>query len=269
MYIKGADSVIEERLHKNSNKEILNKCKYFVDYFSSQGFRTLFVGMKILSEKEYEQFNQEINKANIALNDRDKLINKIYDKIEKNFYILGATIVEDKLQDEVPETIKNFRLSGMKVWMLTGDKMNTAYNIGISCNLITSTMKIFTICGKEILTDNQNEIINKNECEQIILDFAKEYRMFQGELSSLDNFNYGKNKNIEKNSFGILIDQKAIKIINESQEIQKIFLNIAKNASSVICCRVSPIQKAQVVKMIKNFDKLNNIEKTIEPGGII
>ena len=255
MYIKGADSVIEERLHKNSNKEILNKCKYFVDYFNSQGFRTLFVGMKLLSEKEYEQFNQEINKANIALNDRDKLINKIYDKIEKNFYILGATIVEDKLQDEVPETIKNFRLSGMKVWMLTGDKMNTAYNIGISCNLITSTMKIFTICGKEILTDNQNEIINKNECEQVILDFAKEYRMFQGELSSLDNFNYGKNKNIEKNSFGILIDQKAIKIINESQEIQKIFLNIAKNASSVICCRVSPIQKAQVVKMIKNFDK--------------
>ena len=99
LYIKGADSVIEERLHKNSNKEILNKCKYFIDYFSSQGFRTLFVGMKLLSEKEYDHFNQEINKANIALSDRDKLINEIYDKIEQNFYILGATIVEDKLQD--------------------------------------------------------------------------------------------------------------------------------------------------------------------------
>ena len=266
MYIKGADSVIEERLHKNSNNEILNKCKYFVDYFSSQGFRTLFVGMKLLSEQEYEQFNQEINKANIALSDRDKLINEIYDKIEQNFYILGATVVEDKLQDEVPETIKNFRLSGMKVWMLTGDKMSTAYNIGISCNLITSTMKIFTICGKEILTDNQNEIINMEECEQVILDFAKEYRRFLGEHPSIDNLNYGKNKSIEKNSFGILIDQKAIKIIHESQEIQNIFLNIAKNASSVICCRVSPIQKAQVVKMMKNFDK-DSVTLAVGDGG--
>ena len=266
MYIKGADSVIEERLHKKSNNEILNKCKYFVDYFSSQGFRTLFVGMKLLSEQEYEQFNQEINKANIALSDRDKLINQIYDKIEQNFYILGATVVEDKLQDEVPETIKNFRLSGMKVWMLTGDKMSTAYNIGISCNLITSTMKIFTICGKEILTDNQNEIINMEECEQVILDFAKEYRRFLGEHPSIDNLNYGKNKSIEKNSFGILIDQKAIKIIHESQEIQNIFLNIAKNASSVICCRVSPIQKAQVVKMMKNFDK-DSVTLAVGDGG--
>ena len=266
MYIKGADSVIEERLHKNSNNEILNKCKYFVDYFSSQGFRTLFVGMKLLSEQEYEQFSQEINKANIALSDRDKLINQIYDKIEQNFYILGATVVEDKLQDEVPETIKNFRLSGMKVWMLTGDKMSTAYNIGISCNLITSTMKIFTICGKEILTDNQNEIINMEECEQVILDFAKEYRRFLGEHPSIDNLNYGKNKSIEKNSFGILIDQKAIKIIHESQEIQNIFLNIAKNASSVICCRVSPIQKAQVVKMMKNFNK-DSVTLAVGDGG--
>ena len=266
MYIKGADSVIEERLHKNSNKEILNKCKYFVDYFSSQGFRTLFVGMKVLSEKEYKIFNQEINKANIALSDRDKLINEIYDKIEQNFYILGATVVEDKLQDEVPETIKNFRLSGMKVWMLTGDKMSTAYNIGISCNLITSTMKIFTICGKDIITDTQNEIINKEECEQVILDFAKEYRRFQGEHPSIDNINYAKNKSIQKNSFGILIDQKAIKIIYESQDIQKIFLNIAKNASSVICCRVSPIQKAQVVKMMKNFDK-DSVTLAVGDGG--
>jgi magnesium-transporting ATPase (P-type) len=119
---------------------------------------------------------------------------------------------------------------------------------------------------KRNFTDNQNKIINMDECEQVILDFAKEYRMFQGDLPSIDNFKYGKNKNIEKKSFGILIDQKAIKIIYESQEIQKIFLNIAKNASSVICCRVSPIQKAQVVKMIKNFDK-DGITLAVGDGG--
>ena len=265
MYIKGADSIIEERLHKNSNKEILNQSKHFVDYFSSQGYRTLFVGIKILSEREYHIFNNEIKKANISLQNRDKLINEIYDKIEKNIYLLGAAVVEDKLQEEVPQTIKNFRLAGMKVWMLTGDKMNTAYNIGLSCNLISSTMKIFKICGKDIITNNQNEIINKEECEQVILDFAKEYNMFKSENPSIDNFNYYI-RNINKNSFGILIDQKAVKIIHEEIDMQKIFLNIAQHASSVICCRISPIQKAQIVKMMKNYDK-NGITLAVGDGG--
>ena len=265
MYIKGADSVIEERLHQNSNKQILNQCKHFVDYFSSKGYRTLFVGMKILSNQEYQIFENEINRANISLQDRDKLINEIYDNIERNIYLLGATVVEDKLQDEVPETIRNFRLAGMKVWMLTGDKMNTAYNIGLSCNLITSTMKIFTICGKEMKMNNQNEIINKEECEQVILDFGKEYSMFKGMHPSIDNFNFD-NKNIQKNSFGIIIDEKAIKLINEDEDMQKIFLDIARKASSVICCRVSPIQKAQVVKMMKHFDK-EGVSLAVGDGG--
>ena len=266
MYIKGADSVIEERLHKNSNKEILNQSKYFVEYFSSQGYRTLFVGIKILSEYEYQIFDNEIKKADISLQNRDKLINEIYDKMERNIYLLGATVVEDKLQDEVPQTIKNFRLARMKVWMLTGDKMNTAYNIGLSCNLITSKMKLFKICGKDIIYNNQNEIINKEECEQVILDFAKDYNLFKGENSSIDNINYDKIEKFKKNSFAILIDQKAIKIIHEVYDIQNIFLNIAKYASSVICCRVSPIQKAQVVKMMKNFD-INGVTLSIGDGG--
>lgn len=72
-----------------------------------------------------------------------------YNKIEQNIYLLGCTIVEDKLQDDVPETIKDLREANIKIWMLTGDKMNTAYNIGLSCNLISSNMKIFKLCGKE------------------------------------------------------------------------------------------------------------------------
>ena len=81
------------------------------------------------------------------------------------------------------------------------------------------------------------------------MDFAKEYNTFKGEYPSIDN------QNAYKNSFGIIIDQKAIKIINKEEDLQKIFLNIVMHASSVICCRVSPIQKAQVIKMMKNYDK--------------
>ena len=222
--------------------------------------------MKILSENEFQIFNNEIKKANISLQNRDKLINEIYDKMEQYIYLLGATVVEDKLQDEVPQTIKNFRLAGMKVWMLTGDKMNTAYNIGLSCNLITPKMKLFTVCGKDLIYNNQNEIINKEECEQVILDFAKDYNMFKGEHLSINNINYDKSENLKNNSFAILIDQKAIKIIHEEIDTQNIFLNIAKYASSVICCRVSPIQKAQVIKMMKNYDK-NGVTLAVGDGG--
>ena len=261
LYIKGADSIIEERLSKNTNKNILEKCKESVNYFSSLGYRTLLVGMKIISEKEYNIFANNLKEANMSLNDKEKKVEEIFNKIEQNIYLLGCTIVEDKLQDNVPEVIQDLRDANIKIWMLTGDKMNTAYNIGLSCNLISTNMKIFKLCGKEKLLNEKLEQKNEDECEQVILDFAKEFNEFKGEYSSMDYHKQNSNK-----QFGILVDDKALRTINDSIAIQKIFLDIAKDASSVICCRVSPIQKSQVVKMMKNYDK-NGVTLAIGDGG--
>ena len=109
------------------------------------------------------------------------------------------------------------------------------------------------------------EMINQEECEQVILDFAKEFHKFKGEMNSME-YN-SRNRNIpHSNKFGILIDEKALRTLNDSTEVQSIFLDIAKEASSVICCRVSPIQKSQVVKMMKNYDK-EGITLAIGDGG--
>ena len=109
------------------------------------------------------------------------------------------------------------------------------------------------------------EMINQEECEQVILDFAKEFHKFKGEMNSME-YNT-RNRNIpHSNKFGILIDEKALRTLNDSTEVQSIFLDIAKEASSVICCRVSPIQKSQVVKMMKNYDK-EGITLAIGDGG--
>ena len=121
-------------MSEKSNKEILVQCKYYVDKFSAQGLRTLFIAMKLLSENEYNNFAKDLNEAMMSLEDKEKKVNEVYDSIEENLYIIGTTIVEDKLQEKVPETIRDLRLAKIKVWMLTGDKMNTAYNIGLSCN---------------------------------------------------------------------------------------------------------------------------------------
>ena len=257
LYIKGADSIIEQRLSKNTNQDILKKCKECVNYFSSQGYRTLLIGMKIISQNEYNKFANELNEANMSLEDKDKKVEEIYNKIEQNIFLIGSTIVEDKLQDKVPETIKDLRHANIKIWMLTGDKMNTAFNIGLSCNLISTNMKIFKLCGVEMKINDKMEIQNKEECERVILEFAKEYKKFEGNFDSMDK---------ELKPFGILIDEKALRTINDDEEIQQIFLDIAKNASSVICCRVSPIQKSQVVKMMKNYDK-NGVTLAIGDGG--
>ena len=241
---KGADSVIEKRLSEKSNKEILAQSKYYVDKFSAQGLRTLFIAMKLLSQNEYDIFNKELNEAMMSIEDKEKKVNLVYDKIEQNLFLIGTTIVEDKLQEKVPETIRDLRLAHIKVWMLTGDKMNTAYNIGLSCNLINREMKTFNIKGIE---SKKNE-----ERSKVILDFAKEFQRFKGGFDSMNTPQYG-----------ILVDEKALLTLEEDLEIQRIFLDIAKDAVAVICCRVSPLQKSQVVKMMKNY---NPFSKTLAIG---
>ena len=244
LYCKGADSIIEQRLSKKSSAQILAQSKNYVDKFSAQGLRTLFIAIKVLSDKEYNTFEKELKEAMMSLENKDEKVNKVCDKIEQNLYLLGTTIVEDKLQNKVPETIRDLRLAKIKIWMLTGDKMNTAYNIGLSCNLISKNMKIFNVCGIEPKKDpNTLEILNKEERDAVITEFAKEYDKFKGEFDSMQ-------KNIQ---FGILVDEKALLTINEDESTQNIFLNIAKDAVAVICCRVSPLQKSQVVKMMKKF----------------
>ena len=254
VFCKGADSIIEERLSKKTPESILKQCKYYVNKFSAQGFRTLFIAMKVLSQEEYDNFASQLKEAQMS-DDKERKVEEANNLVENDLFLIGTTIVEDKLQENVPETIRNLRFSNIKVWMLTGDKMNTAYNIGLSCNLINKDMEIFSICGVEVKKNERLEIINKKERDEVITDFAKKFEKFRGQFDSMT-----------KPQFGILVDEKALLTINEDESIQHIFLNIAKDAVAVICCRVSPIQKSQVVKMMKNYDP-SAITLAIGDGG--
>ena len=255
LYCKGADSIIEERLSNRTPKNILKQCKYYVNKFSDLGYRTLFIAMRIISQEEYDIFSSALKEAQMSLQNKEEEVSKVFETIEKDLFLLGATIVEDKLQDLVPETIRDLRLANIKIWMLTGDKMNTAYNIGLSCNLISKKMKTFSVCGIEKKKNTNLEDINKDERTQIIFNFAKEFEGFKNQFDSM-----------QKPSFGILVDEKALLTINEDLDTQRIFLGIAKDAEAVICCRVSPLQKSQVVKMMKKFDE-NSITLAIGDGG--
>ena len=269
LYIKGADSIIEELLDDSTPKDVLEKSRYFVNLFSSQGYRTLFVAMRLLTEVEYEDFYYDLIKAQSEIKNKKKKLEELYATIEKNLTLLGSTIVEDKLQENVPQVIKELREADIKIWMLTGDKLSTAYNIGLSCNLINKNIKTFFIEGIEKKVDDKLNVTNLKEQEEVIINFVKEYKHFIGSFEN--GFLFQKNTDLQQNNddkrkFGILVDEKALLTITENTEIEKIFLDVAKDAIAVICCRVSPLQKSQVVKLMKNYDK-KKVTLAIGDGG--
>ena len=284
LFCKGADSIIKERKSPYTNPLILKQNEYYIDKFSKKGLRTLFINMKILSQNEYDIFYNEVKIASKNLENKEKLLENIYDKIEKDLYIIGSTIVEDKLQEKVPETIRDLSLADIKIWMLTGDKMDTAENIAKSCNLINENIYLFRLCGQK--NSGHDNAINS------ITEFALKFREFKGRFNNNNSFNeQGKfaiiidekmltkilpqdkdksfNNNNNKNNIIQTISKKAKNIIktikdqemtletntevNEEDE-EKLFMSIAKHATSVVCCRVSPSQKAKVVLMMKRFN---------------
>ena len=251
LYIKGADSEILKILSKNSSKSFLEESKKFVDVFSKQGYRTLLVGMKIFNEEEYNILNNSLNQINLSsAPDKNKLLDDLHIELEKDIYLLGATIVEDKLQDSVPETIRDLRLAGIKIWMLTGDKIDTAENIGKSCNLISEELKLFKL-NKE----------KNNTYEDFVENFGK---YLKNHKISFEDYTKKTKENLPE--YSILVDLQDTKIVFQDEKKQVNFINIAKYAKSVICSRCSPGQKSEVVRIIKQSDN-TLVSLSIGDGG--
>ncbi|EPS65072.1 hypothetical protein M569_09707, partial [Genlisea aurea] len=128
---KGADSVMFERLSKKEGSDYEAETRDHVNEYADEGLRTLILAYRELAEDEYEAFNDKFSRAKNSVSaDRDALIDEAAEEIEKDLILLGATAVEDKLQQGVPECIDKLAQAGIKLWVLTGDKMETAINIG-------------------------------------------------------------------------------------------------------------------------------------------
>ncbi|KAL3797547.1 hypothetical protein HJC23_009911 [Cyclotella cryptica] len=110
--------------------------------FASEGLRTLVLGVKILSEEETVTWLSKFKEASTSIENRDKRLTAVAYDIEKNLHIVGATAIEDRLQDGVPETIANLGKAGIKLWVLTGDKRETAIEIGYSTKVLSPKMHL-------------------------------------------------------------------------------------------------------------------------------
>ncbi|KAG6876279.1 hypothetical protein C0992_000210 [Termitomyces sp. T32_za158] len=227
IYTKGADTVILERLSKN--QPYTDKTLAHLENYATEGLRTLCLAYRDISEQEYQQWSAIYNQAAATINGRGEALDQAAELIEKELFLLGATAIEDKLQDGVPDTIHTLQMAGIKVWVLTGDRQETAINIGMSCRLISESMNLIIVNEgtaretEEFLTKRLNAIKNQRN---------------SGELEDL----------------ALIIDGKSLGFALE-KEISQIFLELAIMCKAVICCRVSPLQKALVVKLVKKNQK--------------
>ncbi|TFK45591.1 phospholipid-translocating P-type ATPase [Heliocybe sulcata] len=227
LYCKGADTVILERLGKN--QPYTEKTLVHLEDYATEGLRTLCIAFRDIAEAEYREWSGVYEQAAQTINGRGEALDAAAEMIEKDMFLLGATAIEDKLQDGVPDTIHTLQQGGIKVWVLTGDRQETAINIGMSCRLISESMNI-VIVNEETAAATQ-EFLEKR------LTAIKSQRN-SGELEDL----------------ALVIDGKSLTFALE-KELSKTFLELGIMCKAVICCRVSPLQKALVVKLVKKNQK--------------
>lgn len=144
IFCKGADTVIYERLD-NTNEELKDNLLLQLEQFATEGLRTLCYATVELNENEYNDWKQKYHQASCSIDDREENIEKTAELIERKLKLIGATAIEDKLQEGVPETIEALLKADINVWVLTGDKQETAINIGYSCRLLVNGMQMIIL----------------------------------------------------------------------------------------------------------------------------
>eukprot|EP01064_Diplonema_japonicum_P021924 TRINITY_DN3151_c6_g1_i1.p1 TRINITY_DN3151_c6_g1~~TRINITY_DN3151_c6_g1_i1.p1 ORF type:complete len:1296 (+),score=157.47 TRINITY_DN3151_c6_g1_i1:115-4002(+) len=259
LYNKGADASVLSNLGEQTLQEVQVKRKIedALDGYACGGLRTLCVSTRRLSESTYESWRKDHwEPAVTAVKDRDVHIENACLKLETNLTLLGATGIEDKLQDKVPETISYFRSAGVVIFVLTGDKRETAINIAKSCTLIKQNTKTIVLdvsrCGSQAPEKYLADLIEETiQCtEELGVDPW-------GSPTSCGTPSFSKSgdasSDSEPNEVCIVVDGATFAVIHE--HCLERFKSLALKVSTALCCRVTPMQKADIVKLIQDQDR--------------
>lgn len=246
---KGADLIIYSRLRKDGHQKLLEKTALHLEQYATEGLRTLCIAHKELSWSEYESWHAKHAEAAAAIENREEKMEEVADQIERDLVLLGGTAIEDRLQEGVSDSIALLARAGIKLWVLTGDKVETAINIGFLCNLLNGDMELLVVKDSG---EDAEKLSGQRDPKKIVSALIDKY---------LDRFNLtGSNAEIEDakedhspptDNVGLVIDGDALKIAL-GKELRLKFLLLCKNCKAVLCCRVSPAQKALVVSLVKN-----------------
>ncbi|KAK4685890.1 phospholipid-translocating ATPase, partial [Tremellales sp. Uapishka_1] len=268
LLVKGADNVIFERLTDDaSQKELREKTDQDLQHFASEGLRTLCLAYKVLDPNTYAQWAREYHEASVSLEFREKKMEDVSAKIETGLTLLGATAIEDKLQDGVPEAISDLKRAGIKVWVATGDKLETAVAIGYTTNLLTKDTNLIIVReGRTSIYDQLRDALETffGEDPALTRTMSRMSHRAPGierdgpSQPRLDRVNtgirslVGNDNGTRPGGFSLVIDGHALTDAFDDEDTEELLLALSTRCTTVVCCRVSPLQKAQIVHLIKD-----------------
>lgn len=202
---------------------VFEKCFQHVDDFASEGLRTLLYAYRYVDEEAYASWKQMYREAETSLVSRQELIEEAGEVIEQKFELAGATAIEDKLQEGVPETIDKLRRANIKVWMLTGDKRETAINIGHSARVCKPFSELYILDRhsgslRDRLTATLNDVGRGMVPHSVVV-----------------------------------VDGQTLSAIDADDHLAVLFYDLVLRTDSVICCRASPSQKANLVQSVRRL----------------
>ena len=234
MHHESSSELVEEALVVDE-PAVFERCFQHINDFATEGLRTLLYAYRYVDEDEYIAWKKLYVDATTSLVDRQEMIGKIGAMIETNLELAGATAIEDKLQSGVPEAIDKLRRAKIKLWMLTGDKRETAINIGHSCRLIKDYSNI-------TILDRDSDDVDRRIAQATV------------------DINLG----VVAHSV-VVVDGQTLAQITANDILRKLFLELAILVDTVVCCRASPSQKASLVYSIRSKVK-NAITLAIGDG---
>ncbi|NWV14313.1 AT8B2 ATPase, partial [Ptilonorhynchus violaceus] len=249
LYCKGADTILLERLHP-INQDLTSITTDHLNEYAGEGLRTLVLAYKDLEESYYKDWSERLYRAGSAPEAREDRLARLYDEVEHDMMLLGATAIEDKLQQGVPETIAILTLANIKIWVLTGDKQETAVNIGYSCKMLTDDIELFVVTGHTVL-EVREELRKAREkmmdaSRSVGNGFSYQEKLSSSKLTSVLEAIAGE--------YALVINGHSLAHALEA-DMEVEFLETACACKAVICCRVTPLQKAQVVELVKKYKK--------------
>ncbi|XP_058434049.1 phospholipid-transporting ATPase FetA-like [Marmota monax] len=221
--------------------------------FASEGLRTLMVAYRELDDKFFQTWRKKHNEACLSVKDREIKLSTVYEEIEKDLMLLGATGIEDKLQDGVPETIITLNKARIKIWVLTGDKQETAVNIAYSCNVFEDEMdEVFVIEGKDNDTILQELRTARGRMKPESLLESDPINIY---LKRKSKRSFTMPEEVPSGDYGLIISGYSLAYALEGN-LELELLRTASMCKGVICCRMTPFQKAQVVELVKRYKKV-------------
>ncbi|KAL1116082.1 hypothetical protein AAG570_005577 [Ranatra chinensis] len=240
VYCKGADSAIFPRL---VDPRAESTTEGQVAWYASQGLRVLVMARRTLTESDWSELRTAIEEAEMSPTPANT--RQAYSAVETSLTLMGATGIEDRLQTGVNETVSSLRAAGIVVWVLTGDKLETGTNVAVAAGLFTPSMETLRLTARS------------KQSAQAAIQFYTSEMVRPSREDSASSSRWPNKGNRQR---GLIVDGKTLTfILDRRSNLTKPFLDLTKYCTAVLCCRVTPLQKAYIVRVVKEQLKMRTL----------